>query len=57
MCLPLVPHIYVGKLGQHWFRLMVCRLIPAKPLPEPILPYSACMYAKLDRLSENRPIF
>ena len=29
--LPLLPHICVSKLGQHWFS--------AKPLPEPVLTY------------------
>ena len=31
--LPQVPHICVGKLGQHW------RMVGAKPLIEPMLEY------------------
>ena len=37
--LSLVPHISVSDLGQHWFEVMDCRLLRAKPLPEPMLIY------------------
>ena len=37
--LPLVPHIFVSELGQHWFRQWLVALIGAKPLPELMLIY------------------
>ena len=38
--LPLVAHICVSELGQHWLaQVMACRLFSAKPLPQPMLTY------------------
>ena len=36
---PIVRHICVGKLGQHWMKVMAWRLLGAKPLPSPTPAY------------------
>ena len=38
--LPLVLHICISELSQHWIvQVMACCLSGARPLPEPMLPY------------------